>query len=134
VPADTIEVFPGDRLRLDVVLTDRVSRVGGLVTDDDERPAPRALVVLLPTDRDRWGVARLVRTAFTDHDGLFAIDGLVEGDYQVIAVPWLPDLAWRDPDVLGALWSRTASVRMFAGEDQTLSLELSPVPPWLPER
>jgi hypothetical protein len=75
-----------------------------------------------------------VRTAFTDHDGLFAIDGLVEGDYQVIAVPWLPDLAWRDPDVLGALWSRTASVRMFAGEDQTLSLELSPVPPWLPER
>ena len=45
---------PGGRQHFDITLTDRVSRLGGTVTDRSARPVSNALVVVFPEDRARW--------------------------------------------------------------------------------
>ena len=127
---DAVQVFSSGRNQLEVVLTNRVSAVAGIVTDD-EGPVSHALVVLFPTDQDRWDAERLTRTVFTEPDGSYGFEGLASGDYQLIALAALPRNAWRDPAVLEQLWSPASSVRLRDDERRTLGLELSPTPPGL---
>jgi hypothetical protein len=132
LPADAVDILPGDLVRLDVMLTDRVSRVTGLVTDDDARPVPRALVLLFPTDRDGWGAERRTHMAYADQDGRYRFEGLVAGDYQVIALEALARGAQLNRDVIEQLWSQAVSVRLLEDQERGLPLTLTPQPPGVP--
>jgi hypothetical protein len=123
-----IEVAPGRSGRLEVVLTDRVSAVSGLVTDRRARPVAGSIVVAFPEQSSRWEAARRIRTAFSGQDGRFQIDDLPSGDYRAIAVASLPTNAWRDPDVLGRLWWSATAVRLLEGERRVVDLGLTPTP------
>ena len=91
-------------VELKVVITDRVTRLSGTVTDTGGAPALEYTVVVFPEDRDRRPhPTRFVSTARPDQDGLFKIDGLPPGRYYAVAANYVPQQAWTSPEYLEQL-------------------------------
>src|SRR5205814_9387134 len=66
-----IELRSGETLNgLEVILTDKVTSIGGRLTDDKHRPLLDATVVLFPDDRSKWfESSRSVRAVRPDQEG-----------------------------------------------------------------
>jgi hypothetical protein len=81
---DTGNVFrPGEVVDdLQVILTNRVSRITGTVTTDRGGTAKEYAVVVYADDPDRWGpMTRYIESARPDQQGQFEIKGLPPGNY-----------------------------------------------------
>lgn len=109
VTNEPFEPGAATRYRLDVVLTDRVCRLSGTVSDRSARPVPNALVGAFPEDVFRQDGSRLIRTTFSGQLGHYELTNLPAGQYRVAAVTGLPRGAWTDPAILERLWSASAS-------------------------
>jgi hypothetical protein len=117
------------RRRVEIVLTDHVANVVGLVTDRNGRIVSNYTLVVFPEDRDRWRPpSRLVRGVRPLHDGSCRIEDLPAADYLAIAVQALPRNAWVDPKVLERLYPFATRFRLGEGEQRTIQLKLSPAP------
>jgi beta-lactamase regulating signal transducer with metallopeptidase domain/protocatechuate 3,4-dioxygenase beta subunit len=115
--------------RMDVVLTDRVSEIGGRVTDEDGQLSADGTVVVFPEDQSRWPApSRLVRGVRPGVDGQYVIDDLPPAAYRAVAVQALPRNAWNDPGVLERLWPLSVHVQLGEGETRTLNLRLVRAP------
>jgi hypothetical protein len=114
---------------VDVVLTNRVTRVSGRVTDGDGRAAVGATVVVFTPSRDRWYAhSRFMRAAIVGADGTFTIDGLPAGGYYAAALAAVPaggDDAWRDPSVLESLVRPATTVSIGESGPTTVTLTVS---------
>jgi hypothetical protein len=113
---------------VDVVLTDRVTRIAGRVRDRSGRPAAGATVVVFAPTRDRWYArSRHLRAALTDAEGTFAVEGLPAGSYYAAAVAAVPAGgadAWRDPAFLDSLVAPSTSVSVGDGGRAEVSLSV----------
>jgi hypothetical protein len=111
---------------VEVVLTDRISELAGRVVDDQDRPVPRAEVLVVSTDRTAWYAAsRFMRRVVTDTDGTFTAAGLPFGSYTAAAFTRLPfpnDDQWQDPAFLETIAPRATSVTLAEGRRQTITL------------
>jgi hypothetical protein len=117
----------GVRGQVEVVLTDRVSQILGVVTDRNSRVVSNYTVVVFPEDTNRWKPpSRLVRGVRSGQDGQYRIAELPPADYRAIAVESLPWNAWTDPRVLDRLWSSSTLFHLGEGEQRTVNLQLSP--------
>jgi beta-lactamase regulating signal transducer with metallopeptidase domain len=121
------EVTPDGRRRLEIVLSDRVGRLSGIVTDREARAVSNALIIVFPEDRARLN-SRAVRTTFSQQRGRYEIDGLPLSSYRVVAVTSLPRNAWADADVVARLWPFTTSVSLDELRENTLHLKVVPPP------
>jgi hypothetical protein len=113
---------------VDVILTDRVNRVGGTVTDARGRRLASARVVIFSTDREQWyPVSRFVQSATTTTDGTFSVMGLPSGSYSIAVVTRTPpgDNAWSDPAFLDTLRSVATVITLGEGQQQTVNMRLS---------
>jgi hypothetical protein len=114
---------------VEVVVTDRVSEVAGVVKGDRDEPAADAAVVAFAIDREHWYPAsRFMRKAVADANGVFSIKGLPSGGYYVAAVGRMPyddPDAWQDPAFLDALRGAASTVALVEGTAQQLNLKLS---------
>ena len=73
---------------LEIVLTDRLSRISGTVLTGRGTPAGRMTVVAFADDPSRWSSGtRFIERSESDAQGRFSIVGLPSGAYRVIAVP-----------------------------------------------
>lgn len=126
----TFELSPDGRRRVEIVLSDRVGRLSGEVTNREARAVSNALVVIFPEDRARWNDMRLsdkmrvIRTTFSQQRGRYEIDGLPLSSYRVVAVTSLPRNAWTDPEVVNRLWPFTTSVSLDELRETTLHLKV----------
>jgi len=113
---------------VEVVLTDRITQVSGSIVDDHAKPAPGALLIVFPTDRDRWYPAsRFLRRTIVNVDGTFRLDGLPAGSYYAAAVAKLPpdgDEAWLEPAYLESLVPHATDFSLGEGQKQSLTLKL----------
>jgi len=104
---------------VEVVLTDRLTHVGGRVRESNGRAAVGATVLVFSPYRDRWyAESRYMRAAIVGADGSFSAEGLPPGNYYVAAVAALPAGgadAWRDPAFLESLVAPSASVSVGDG-------------------
>ena len=108
---------------LQIVLTDRLTDVNGIVTDEHNRPLTDYALVVFPTDQTRWGrTNRYTRMTRPDQNGRFDIKGLPPGEYYAVAVASLEEGADSDPDVLQQLVSRSTKFSLREGESKTLNL------------
>jgi protocatechuate 3,4-dioxygenase beta subunit len=122
--------FDGRRVQhVEVVLTDRLASLAGVVTDERGNPVPGAAVVASSTDRNTWyPSSRFLRTATAGADGRFTIAGLPPGLYFASAVFRLPidgPGAWQDPDYLDAINRGGLPISVTQGSTAAVRLRLT---------
>jgi hypothetical protein len=127
--ADTpIVLKHGEQLAVQIVVTDRITSVAGEIRDDKGVAVPDGTVVVFPVRSDKWFEgSRFVRAARPDQRGRFQIKGLPPGEYLAVALDYVEEGAWNEPEYLESLRERAQRLTL-AGEPQTLSLKLVVVP------
>ena len=119
----------GGTRQLQVVLTEQISSVSGLVVDRNGRTLPGYSVVVFADDERRWTPnSRFVMAAQSSQAGQFRLKDVPPGDYLAVAVPNLPFRAWTNTDVLLRLQSIATKLKVNDGEQKTISIRASPAP------
>jgi len=111
---------------VEVVLTDRVTKITGRVRDRNGRVPDGATAIVFAPYRDRWySQSRYMRAATVAIDGSFSVEGLPPGSYYVAAVASLPaggPGSWRDPSFLESLVAPSTSVAVGDGGQAAVNL------------
>jgi hypothetical protein len=110
------------------VLTSRVSRITGSVSDD-KGPITDFAVIVFPSDPTKWiDRSRFVAIARPTQDGRFTLSGLPPEDYLAIALPGVTGFEYMDPDFLQQLRVQGTSFTLMEGDAKTLDLKLKKRP------
>jgi hypothetical protein len=126
--ADTAaDVGPGQVLEdVEIVLTQKVTELSGVVTDDRNRPVTDATVVVFPENRERWTFSsRYVRSTRPDTNGKYTLRLTPTDGYRVIAVQGLEQGESSDPDFLARALEAATPVEVREGQTQTQDLRLA---------
>jgi hypothetical protein len=127
--------FGGGRRQLEIVLTDKLTTIAGMVVDRDGRARPNYSVVIFPDDSTLWHAAsRFILAARSNNAGRFSIDAAPPGRYLAVAVPALPMNSWFNRDVLARLQMTAEPLRLAEGQQLTISIRASPAPEGLGAR
>jgi hypothetical protein len=121
------EFKPGEQVDgFEIVMTRRTQRVGGRVTDDTGSPAKEYTVVVFAEDEQKWTVpsSRWIKSARPDQDGKFEIGELPAGKYLAVAVEYVAQGEWNDPEWLARAAKNATKFRMDDGGAATLDLKL----------
>jgi hypothetical protein len=127
-----IEFAPGRSYEgLQIVFTQKVTDLSGLVTDDRNRPIVDATVVLFPANRDLWTFAsRYVRTARPDTNGRYSFKSMPPSDdYMMIAVQNLESGQGSDPEFLARAIDEARRLTLAEGETKAVDIKLSRLVP-----
>ena len=122
-----VNLKSGERLDdVRVIVSDRLTTVAGTVAAEKDTPSMSGTVIVFADDEARWGeMSRYVRAVRPTQAGEFEIRGLPPGDYRAIAVEYLPEGDWNDPEVLGSFRDRAVRLALAEGERRTVSLRLT---------
>ena len=123
-----IDFQPGRNYEgLQIVFTQKITDLSGLVTDDRNRPVIDATVVLFPTNRDLWTFgSRYIRTARPDTNGRYNFRTMPPSDdYMVIAVQNLESGQGSDPDFLSRAIEEAKRLSLAEGETKAVDIKLS---------
>lgn len=108
-----------------LTLTDRPASLSGTVRGTNG-PDPTAVVLVYPVDSAAWSssgaLARRMRTARASKAGIYSVQALPAGEYNVIAVQEDQVGDWQDPVLLRALAPLARTVRLVEGEQKTQNL------------
>jgi protocatechuate 3,4-dioxygenase beta subunit len=110
---------------IEVTLTSKLTEVNGTVKDGSQAVKDYTVVVFAD-EPQKWALpnSRYVTGSRPDQEGRFQIKNLPAGGYYAIAVDYLAQGEWNDPDVLERLKSRASSFSINEGETKTLNLTL----------
>jgi protocatechuate 3,4-dioxygenase beta subunit len=110
---------------IEVTLTSKLTEVNGTVKDGSQQVKDYTVVVFAD-EPQKWALAssRYVTGSRPDQEGRFQIKNLPAGDYYAIAIDYLAQGEWNDPDVLERLKPRATSFSINEGETKTLNLTL----------
>ena len=126
-----LELKSGEQLSdIQVVVTNRVTSVVGQLTDARGEPLPDGTIVIFADDPAKWGAAsRFVHTGRPDQQGQYEIKGLPAGEYLAVAVDYVEDGMWNDPEFLESLRRYAQRLTVADASTQTIALKLvSPEP------
>jgi hypothetical protein len=122
-----IEFKPGEAVSgLDIVLTSKLTEVKGAVTAAGSQPVKDYTLVVFSDNPDRWTApsSRYIASARPDQEGRFQVKNLPAGGYYAIAVEYLPQGEWNDPEVLERLRPTATKFTLGEGESKVLDLKL----------
>jgi hypothetical protein len=121
-----LELKSGDVLsEIEIVVTDRVTAVAGHLADNRGIPLTNGSVVVFADDAIKWGVgSRFVRTVRPDQEGRWEVKGLPAGDYLAVAVDYLEENSWNDPEYLESLRAYAERFALNDGAVQTLTVKI----------
>ena len=122
-----LEFKPGEAVTgVEIVLTSRLTEVKGGVTAAGTQPVKDYTVVVFSDDPQHWTHAnsRYVAGARPDQDGRFQVKNLPAGGYYAIAVEYLAQGDWNDPEVLERLKLNATKFTLAEGETKSLDLKL----------
>ena len=109
-----------------ITLTDRLTTVGGLVTDSKGQNRSDYVVVIQPAEqREPAAVARLVRALRPDTNGRFEVRGLRPGRYLATAVEAMEQNRHYSPEFQKELRRGAREFTVREGETTTLDLRLT---------
>jgi protocatechuate 3,4-dioxygenase beta subunit len=121
-----IDFKPGEAVSgVEVVLTSKLTEVNGTVKAGSEQAKDYTLVVFAD-EPQKWSLpnTRYVAGTRPDQQGRFQIKNLPAGGYYAIAVDYLAQGEWGDPDVLERLKPKATSFSIEEGQTKTLALTL----------
>ncbi|HJR61139.1 MAG TPA: carboxypeptidase-like regulatory domain-containing protein [Vicinamibacterales bacterium] len=110
---------------VEILITNRVTEIGGQVVDDKNVPVGEATVLLFPVDADRWFEnSRSIRATRPDQQGRWQIKTLPAGDYLAVALDYIEVDAWQDPEYLESLRRYAERVTISEAAPRTVSLKV----------
>jgi hypothetical protein len=130
VPDSGFAVEPGaGDLPLELVLSSRAAKLGGIILNADSLPAVGAQVVLIP-DPPRRDIKSRYGVATTDQNGRFSLTGITPGDYKVFNwdsveqadEPYGED--WYDAEWLKPYESKGQSIHFDEADQKSVNLTL----------
>ncbi len=122
-----IQLSPGQRVTgVQVVLTNKLTDVSGMVADDRGQPVLDASVVVFPSDDRLWTPqSRFVRVARPDQEGRYQIRGLpAHPGYLAVAVQGLEDGQAGDSEFLASVRAVGTPLALNEGEAKALDLRM----------
>lgn len=122
------EFRPGEEVGgLEIVLTNRTTTVSGGVTSGNGTPIKDYTVVIFAENEDLWRMprSRWVTGVRPDQEGRFKADNLPPGSYHAVAVEYIPQGEWGDPDLLARLKDKGERFTLDEGGNEVLSLKLA---------
>jgi Carboxypeptidase regulatory-like domain len=123
-----VEFKAGDRVSgIEVVVTTRPAELSGSVKNSDGSVATDYTVIVFSEDPDKWTVpmSRYISSARPDQQGRFRVRNLAPGAYHAIAVEYIEQGTWGDPEILERLKGKAVRVSLARGENKTMDLELT---------
>jgi hypothetical protein len=122
-----VEFKPNEDISgLEVEVTNKLTTISGLVSDNRGDPARDYTAIVFAQDREKWtGNSRYQGIGRPDQDGRFKISGLPPGEYYVIAVDYVEPGRWGDPDYLELIRGRATALSLNDGETRTVDLRIS---------
>jgi protocatechuate 3,4-dioxygenase beta subunit len=121
-----IDIRPTEPLNgVEVVLTSKSTEVTGSVKAGND-PATDYTVVIFSDDPEKWTVpmTRHVASARPNQEGRFQVKHLPAGTYYVIALDYIPQGDWNDPEVLERLKGKATRLTLTEGGVENLNLKL----------
>ena len=111
---------------IDIVLSSKNTEINGAVTQSDGSPVKDYTVVVFAEDSQKWTIpmTRWVTGTRPDQDGRFKVQNLPAGSYYAIAVDYIPQGEWGDPDLLERLRARATHVTLNEGGTETVDLKI----------
>jgi hypothetical protein len=111
----------------EIVMTTRSQTLSGGVTNDRLEPVKEYTVVVFPEDPQQWTVAasRARASARPDQQGQFKITSLPAGAYLAIAVDYVAEGEWMDPEWQARAARKATKFTLDEGATKTLDLKLS---------
>jgi hypothetical protein len=124
-----LEVAPGAH-EIELVITDRLSSISGVVVDRRGTPLGGFDVVLFSEDEGRWhSMSPFIRQTRSHQNGQFELPLLPPGDYLAVATEGVPMILLGDPvPTLRELQSIGTRLKVLDGEQKTISIRASPTP------
>lgn len=123
---DVLDVpfVPSAKHEIILTLTDRFTRVTGIVRDGLGRPTADATVVVFSADRQFWTArSRRIRVVRPSSDGTYEVIGLPAGQYAVAALEDLPVKQPLDPEFVERV--SVTPVRARLVEEQTVERDVA---------
>lgn len=121
------EFKPGANVAgIEIVLTSPGTNVNGTVTGASGQVVTDYTAVIFADDPSRWTVpfSRYVVGTRGDQQGRFKATNLPPGGYYAIAVEYIAQGEWGDPELLERLRSRATRFTIDEGQTETLNLKL----------
>jgi Carboxypeptidase regulatory-like domain len=123
-----LEFKPGEDVTgIDIELTNKTTSVSGGVTDGKSQPLKDYTLVIFAEDQAKWTLPlnRWTQSARPDQEGRFKLNNLPPGDYYAIAVDYVAQGEWSDPDWLARASKKATKFTLDDGGTKTLDLKLS---------
>jgi Carboxypeptidase regulatory-like domain len=124
-----VEVTGGQRLEgVTVTLSKTLPALRGTLLDERNQPI-EGTVLLYPEESQKWSEqSRLTRTARPDASGLFEFRNVIPGAYLAVALEYVREGEWTDPEFLESLRDRAKRVRVEDAGASPLALILKKQP------
>jgi protocatechuate 3,4-dioxygenase beta subunit len=122
-----IDFKPGEDVAgLEIELTNKAQSIGGGVTMGNGESARDYTVVVFTDDQQKWVLPqnRWMTSTRPDQDGHFRIANLPPGSYYVIAVDYVPQGEWQDPEWLTRAAKKATRITLEEGAAKNLDLKL----------
>lgn len=110
---------------VEILITDRVTEINGQVVDGTNAPVGEATVLVFPVDANRWYEnSRAIRATRPDQQGRWQLKGLPAGEYLAVALDYVENDAWQDPEYLESLRENSTKVQIVEGATEAVALKL----------
>jgi hypothetical protein len=126
VPAD---ISPGQVIEgVELVITQKVTEMSGLVLDDRNQPVTDASIVVFTDDKAQWGFgSRYLRMSRPDTNGKYSLPLTPADGYRAIVVRGLEDGQFSDPEFLTRALEHATPFEIREGETKSLNLKVAEV-------
>jgi hypothetical protein len=120
-----IDFHGGQRFdNVTVTLSKTLPRIHGTLADESGRPMEGS-VLIFPEDQSKWAEdSRLARSARPDERGSFEFRNVIPGSYLAVALDYVRDGDWADPDFLRKLLDQAKPVKVDESGVATVALTL----------
>ena len=122
------EFKPGQEVAsLEIVATNRSTTITGTVAAGNGTPVKDYTVIVFSDDPQQWNLpmTRWVSGTRPDQEGRFRVRNMPPGTYYAIAVDYVEQGSWGDPELLERLKARARRFTLTDGETETLELKIS---------
>ncbi len=111
---------------LQVVIASSTTEISATPTDAKGQPAVDCSVIVFADDPARWKYpSRFIASQRPNQDGGFKIQDLPPGRYLAVALDYVEEGQFQDPDFLETLRPLAAPFTLSAGEKKTLALKVT---------